>query len=178
MNASIRAQLAQGKHHLEHRLNKTDNAGAERPMLTAANIDYEIDDRTRVAAADGLGALHLTAQKLGLAAAIDDRLHLLKLHLPYHESDHMLNIAYNLLAGGACLEHLELRRTDEFFYAATIEADGTMVETTGECKQGMDIILCAAYGETFLRSDATGYIASVYGRLGFEKMYPSGPRGV
>ena len=26
---------------------------------------------------------------------------LLKIHMPYHESDHVLNIAYNLLAGGA-----------------------------------------------------------------------------
>jgi len=101
----------------------------------------------------------------------------------------MLNIAYNLLAGGTCLEHLELLRSNaafldalgarripdpttagdlcrrfdtshiyclqsvfnatrlkvwrqqpkSFFKEAIIDADGTMVETTGECKQGMDI---------------------------------------
>jgi hypothetical protein len=33
--------------------------------------------------------------------------------LPYHESDHVLNIAYNLLAGGHCLEDIELLRNDE-----------------------------------------------------------------
>jgi len=32
--------------------------------------------------------------------AIDRRLHLLKIHLPYHESDHVMKIAYNILAGG------------------------------------------------------------------------------
>jgi hypothetical protein len=40
---------------------------------------------------------------------------LLKVHLPYHESDHVLNIAYNLLAGGVRLEDIEQRRNDETF---------------------------------------------------------------
>jgi hypothetical protein len=189
VNDKIRNRLAQSKRRIERRLDKNDNSGCERPMLTASNIDYEIADRTRGIAAGGIGAIHLVAKKLGLAEAIDRRLHLLKIHLPYHESDHVLNIAYNLLAGGACLEHLELRRNDEvyldalgarripdpttagdfcrrfsaqhidtleevfneirlkvwrqqpdeFFDEAIIEADGTMVETTGECKCGMDI---------------------------------------
>ena len=26
---------------------------------------------------------------------------------PYHESDHVLNIAFNILAGGKCMEHIE-----------------------------------------------------------------------
>ena len=158
-------------------------------MFTASNIQYDIADRTQAIAAGGIGAMHLVAKKLGLVEAIDRHLHLLKVHLPYHESDHVLNIAYNLLAGGGCLEHLELRRNDEnyldamgarripdpttagdfcrrfaphdintlqevfnearlkvwrqqpeaFFDEAVIDADGTMVETTGECKQGIDI---------------------------------------
>ena len=37
---------------------------------------------------------------------------------PYHESDHALNIAYNLLAGGSCLEHIEVRRNDEVYLDA------------------------------------------------------------
>ena len=45
-------------------------------------------------------------------------LHLLKRHLPYSESDHVLNIAYNLLAGGSRLEHLEVRRNDEVYLDA------------------------------------------------------------
>jgi len=43
---------------------------------------------------------------------------LLKVHLPYHESDHILNIAYNFLLGGTCLEDLELRRNDEAYMNA------------------------------------------------------------
>ena len=62
--------------------------------------------------------IHRVARKLGLVEAIDRRLHVLKEHLPYHESDHVLNVAYNLLAGGACLEHLELRRQDEVYLDA------------------------------------------------------------
>ena len=73
-------------------------------MFTAGNIHYEIAERTHAVAAGGIGAMHLMARKLGLVDAIDRHLHLLKVHLPYHESDHVLNIAYNLLAGGTCLE--------------------------------------------------------------------------
>src|SRR5690554_7467981 len=35
---------------------------------------------------------------------------LLKVHLPYHESDHVLNIAYNVLCGGTRLEDIERLR--------------------------------------------------------------------
>src|SRR4029077_19149802 len=34
---------------------------------------------------------------------------------PYHESDHVLNIAYNALCDGRCLQDLELRRQDEAY---------------------------------------------------------------
>ena len=189
MNDKIRKRMAQSKRRIERRLDKNDNTGCDRPMMTASNIHYEIAERTRATAAGGIGAMHLVARKLGLVEAIDRSLRLLKIHLPYHESDHVLNIAYNLLAGGTCLEHLELLRNDEayldalgarripdpttagdfcrrfdpcdvntlqevfndsrlkvwrqqpaaFFDEAILEADGTMVETTGECKQGMDI---------------------------------------
>lgn len=158
-------------------------------MLTATNIHYEIADRSRATVHGGIGAIHLLVKQLGLDQAINDGLGLLKVHLPYHESDHVLNIAYNLLAGGTCLEHLELLRSDEaylhalgarripdpttagdfcrrfaatdiyrlqqifnaqrlklwrqqpdaFFDEAVLDADGTMAETSGECKQGMDI---------------------------------------
>jgi hypothetical protein len=49
---------------------------------------------------------------------IDRNLNLLKRHLPYHESDHVLNIAFNVLAGGSRIEHLELRRNDEVYLNA------------------------------------------------------------
>ena len=60
----------------------------------------------------------LVARKSGLIDDIDGRLHLLKRHLPYHESDHVLNIALNILAGGDKLERLELRRNNEVYLNA------------------------------------------------------------
>jgi Transposase DDE domain group 1 len=90
----------------------------ERPMITATNIQYELGERVQGLAAGGLGAMLLLAQRTGLIRDIDHNLHVLKRHLPYHESDHVLNIAFNILAGGRRLEHIELRRNDEVFLNA------------------------------------------------------------
>ena len=87
-------------------------------MMAASNIHYDMADRTRAIAAGGIGAIHLLAQKVGLVEDINNNLHLLKRHLPYHESDHVLVIAYNILAGGSRLEHLDTRRQDEVFLDA------------------------------------------------------------
>jgi hypothetical protein len=87
-------------------------------MMTAANIHYEHAPRIRGLGAGGIGAIFLLAQRVGLIQEIDRTLHLLKRHLPYHESDHVLNIALNILAGGQCIEHLELRRNDEVYLDA------------------------------------------------------------
>src|SRR5205807_4320117 len=159
-----------------------------KPLFTARNIRYEISDRSRGISHGGIGAVHVLARQLGLIDAIDERLHLLKIHLPFHESDHVLNFAYNALCDGTCLQDMELRRHDEvflnalgarripdpttagdfcrrfsaddvqtlqdvfddirikvwarqpaaFFEQATIDMDGTLVATTGQCKRGMD----------------------------------------
>ena len=53
-----------------------------------------------------------------LIREIDHNLQLLKRHSPYHESDHVLNIAFNILAGDKRIEHLELRRNDEVYLDA------------------------------------------------------------
>src|SRR4051812_29022938 len=87
-------------------------------MMTAANIHYERADRVRGLAPGGIGAMLLLARRTGLINDIDHNLHLLKRHLPYHESDHVLNIAFNILAGGKRIEHLELRRNDEVYLDA------------------------------------------------------------
>jgi hypothetical protein len=87
-------------------------------MMTATNIQYEMADRVQGLSAGGIGAMLLLAHRIGLIRDIDANLHLLKVHLPYHESDHVLNIAFNLLAGGERIEHLELRRNDEVYLNA------------------------------------------------------------
>lgn len=63
----------------------------------------------------GVAVMHQLVRELQLAEAIDQRLQLLKWHKPYHESDHVLNFAYNALCDGTCLEDMELRRTDEAY---------------------------------------------------------------
>ena len=123
MNATLRQRLVRCKERIERRLDKRDNRGCHRPALTASNIHYELAERTRAIAAGGIGLIHQVVKTLGLDDGINVRLKLLKLHMPYHESDHVLNIAYNLLAGGACLEHLELRRNDEVYLDALGAAD-------------------------------------------------------
>ena len=90
----------------------------DQPMLTATNIHYELAGRVHGLSAGGLGAMLLVARKSGLIGDMDRDLHLLKRHLPYHESDHVLNIAFNILAGGTRIEHLELRRNDEVYLDA------------------------------------------------------------
>jgi hypothetical protein len=84
-------------------------------MLQASNIVYEMAERALGMSCGGMGAIHLMVQRLGLVEDIDQHLELLKVHLPYHESDHVLNIAYNIVAGGQRLEDIELRRQDEVF---------------------------------------------------------------
>ena len=84
-------------------------------MFRARNIHYELAERTRAIDCGGIGAFHALARRTGLIDAIDDKLHLLKRHLPYHESDHVLNIGYNVLTGGTCLDDIELRRNDETY---------------------------------------------------------------
>jgi hypothetical protein len=87
-------------------------------MMTATQILYELADRVHGLSAGGIGAMLLMAHRIGLIRDIDSMLHLLKRHQPYYESDHVLNIAFNILAGGQRLEHLELRRNDEVYLDA------------------------------------------------------------
>ena len=107
--------LNQRKENLEKRLERKKWSDQSIPLLRAQNIHYEMAQRVRAIECGGIGAFHLLACNSGLMEAIDEKVHLLKRHLPYHESDHVLNIAYNTLTGGTCLEDIELRRNDEAF---------------------------------------------------------------
>ena len=115
MKTSLRRKLAQGKRRIRYRLRDREWDNQPHPMFSARNIWYDLADKTRGLSCGGIGAMHLLARRCGLIDAIDRRLHLLKIHKPYHESDHVLNIAYNILCGGTRLEHIELRRNDEVF---------------------------------------------------------------
>src|SRR5438270_13708852 len=109
----IRRKWTNSKRRIERRLDKTDLRGCSRPMMTASNIHYEIAERSHGISVGGIGAIHALVRHIGLADAIDRRLEVLKIHLPYHESDHVLALAYLPLCGGTCLQDLELLRQDE-----------------------------------------------------------------
>ena len=84
-------------------------------MMTASNLQYEMAGRNHAVIAGGLGAIHDLARRVGLIRMLDDTLHLLKRHLPYHESDHVLHLTYNIMAGNTRLEDLELLRQNEAY---------------------------------------------------------------
>jgi len=118
VNSNVLNKLRQRKRRILRRIENRPGPESESPMITASNIQYELADRVGGLAAGGIGAMLLLARRTGLIATIDQKLRLLKRHLPYHESDHVLNIAFNILAGGHKLEHLELRRNDEVYLNA------------------------------------------------------------
>jgi hypothetical protein len=182
-------KMAQRKRRILTRLEQSGFGPEGGPVMAAGNIHYELAERSRGLIHGGIGLMHDFAKKIGLMDAIDSNLKLLKFHLPYHESDHVLNFAYNALCDGTCLDDIELRRNDEVFLdalgatripdpttagdfcrrfqiqdiqilqeifdairlkvwarqpkdfldVATLDSDGTMVPTEGECKGGMDI---------------------------------------
>lgn len=196
MSSIFSRWFAQGKSRIERRLDRKNLTFGIETQFSASNIHYEVSAKSGGITCGGIGAMHLLARRYGLIEAIDQRLHLLKLHMPYHESDHVLNLAYNALCDGTCLQDIELRRQNEhylnalgassipdpttagdfcrrfqeedveklidainvarlrvwaeqpaeFFDCATIDLDGTMAETTGSCKQGMDISYHGVWG--------------------------------
>jgi hypothetical protein len=196
VNAKIRRRIARAKQKLESRLAAAVLINEGGPV-TRGKPRYELSDKVRANPWGGIGVIHRLALKLKLPDCINDELHLLKLHVPYHESDHVLNIAYNLLCGGRTLDDIEHRRQCQAYLdtlgtksipdpttagdfcrrfdenaiwslmealnqvrvavwrkrgaallsqTARIDADGTMVPTTGECKQGIDIAYDGSWG--------------------------------
>ena len=181
--------MASRKLRLKRRLDKYNFPDdLSQPMMRGPTPRFELAERAVGTAHGGIALAQQLVREIGLAEAIDRRLVLFKVHLPYHESDHVLNLAFNALCGGTCLEDLELRRQDEaylnlfgaeripdpttagdfcrrfqephlealqhaidearlkvwsqqppeFFEEACIEADGALVETAAETKQGIE----------------------------------------
>lgn len=85
------------------------------PVIGRANISYELAERTKAVSHGGMGMIARLVERVGLAQEIDFSLSLLKIHRPYYESDHVLNVAYNTLCGGATLTDIEARRGDRVF---------------------------------------------------------------
>lgn len=218
MKTTIPDQLAAHKSEIENRLDKTQLGDCSRPVFDAGNIHYEIAERVHGIAYGGIGAFYLLARRIGLLDAIDRKLHLLKIHLPYHESDHVFNIASNVLCNGDCLQDIELRRNDinfldalgarripdpttagdfcrrfaandiqllqnifddirigiwkqqprDFFAQAILDADGSLVSSMGEHKEGMDFAYDGTYGyHALLLSLAnTGEVMRIVNRSG------------
>ncbi len=110
--------LHQDKRKLEKRLERKQFEDQPEPMFKSSNIVYQIAERARAVGYGGIGAMHELVRRLKLDRMINEGTELLKLHLPYHESDHVLNIAYNVLSGGTCLEDIERLRNDETYMDA------------------------------------------------------------
>lgn len=228
VKAIIHRRIAARKRRLAKRLDKHNYPNdLSRPVMGGQNIQYEMAGRAIGTAYGGIGLVEQLVRRLGLAEEIDRRLHLFKVHLPYHESDHVLNLAYNAMCAGACLEDLELRRQDEaylnllgaeripdpttagdfcrrfgrehlealqaaydvarvkvwreqpeeFFTEARIEADGTLVETDAECKQGIDYSYKGVWGyhPLVLTLAGTGEVLRLVNRSGNRPSHEGAP---
>lgn len=113
--ARRRARLAGEERSVRRRLARAVGPNPSGPVLGRADIAYELAERARGVGHGGMGAVAKLVKKVGLAEEVDRSLKLLKAHRPYHESDHVLNIAYNALCGGRSLEDIEARRADQAY---------------------------------------------------------------
>jgi hypothetical protein len=137
------------KQNLDARLERKQYADQPNSMFKDSNIRYEIAERTRAIGSGGIGAMHKLTCKLKLDREINKNIVLLERHVPYWESDHVLNIAYNVLNGGTCLEDIEKLRNDETYMNA-LEADRIPDPTTaGDFLRRFDETWIFALQETF-----------------------------
>jgi hypothetical protein len=104
-------------------------ADCSRPMIAGSNVRYEIAARVEAMHCGGIGLIHEMVRAIGLAGSIDEHVHVFKRHFPYHESDHVLSLAYNVLCGGTRLEDLERLRSNEA-YLNTLGCDRVPDPTT------------------------------------------------
>lgn len=115
MSNNYYESLDQRKHRIDDRLDRTSWPQTPGVVFGSRRAHYEVSDRVVATDVGGIAAVHEMVRGLGLDRELNESLSLLKRHLPYHESDHVLNIAYGLLAGGTKLEDIELLRQDEAY---------------------------------------------------------------
>ena len=115
----LREKLDARQRSVQRRLDKTKLPDFSKPIFRGCgNFQYDLNDRINGTAFGGIPLLHKLAQDIGLVDAIDRRLRILKFPLPYFESDHVLNFAFNALCNGTCIQDMELRRNDPAFLDA------------------------------------------------------------
>lgn len=127
-----------------------DNPGG--PVLGRVTIGYELSEKTKGVAHGGIGMIARLVAHVGLAQAIDSSVELLRAHRPYHESDHVLNIAYNTLCGGTRLDDIEARRSDRVFCDALGVATLPDPTTAGDFCRRFDESAITALQEAIDRS--------------------------
>lgn len=112
--------MARDERKLARRLHTAEGGQARRgegPEF-AGNPRLELAERTRAIPYGGVGVMLKLARDVGLVAKLDDELDVLKRPHPYTDSDHVMNIALNVLCGGRVLDDIEVRRNDLTFLDA------------------------------------------------------------
>lgn len=110
MNAKDSEILNQRQAELDARLDPRWQPETAAPLLFGTPVYYEISSRVTAIECGGVGVMVQLIRHLGLRDSIDQAIDLLKRHRPYHDSDHVLNMAFNVLVGGHSLEDLKLLR--------------------------------------------------------------------
>ncbi len=83
------------------------------PVMRMPKLHVETEERATVTRFGGLGLPEQFCRRFGVAALLDEHVEVLKIHNPYHESDHVLAQALNLYVGGTCLEDMMYLQGDE-----------------------------------------------------------------
>lgn len=73
-------------------------------MLRTPKLAIEVDEDAAITPFGGLILVEEFLRRFRVASRFDRAVEVLKLHLPYHESDHIITQALNLYVGGTCIE--------------------------------------------------------------------------
>ncbi len=154
MNRNIRRRLDREKRkiitRLEPLIGGTEPLQDGEPELRARAIVYEFAQRTRAIPCGGVGAIMRLVDSVGLVPVVNERARVLKVARPYQDSDHVLNIALNLICGGEVLDDIEIRRNDAAFLDALGARAVPDPTTAGDYSRrgrwvGVDVSECSSH---------------------------------